>query len=179
MKSVILLAAAAVGLPMAALAQDLGPATQPMMPPPITAPLQTDRSADVAVAPLPDRVTYTATHAQRGTTVPIRMADITRLCADRDGCTMRLAMYNWDGTGRAASREFLFFYNPTTKGWRASLNDQQGFDANNAVEHVQQAWACYVTDGEYSNWSGTDLLQGFGLLNWNQYNADCWLTIIE
>ncbi|HEY5721069.1 MAG TPA: hypothetical protein VIT45_01980 [Allosphingosinicella sp.] len=171
--------AMAASIPAIASAQDLGPAHQSTMPPAITVPIQADRSADVPASRSADRVTYTATLAQRGITVPIAMADIVRLCADRDGCNMRLAMFNWDGTGRAASREFLFFYNPSTRGWRASLGDPQGFDVNTAVEHVQNAWACYVTDGEYTAAGATDVQQGFGLLSWFEYNADCWLTIIE
>lgn len=179
MKRLMLALCGALALPSAAAAQDIAPAAQPNMPAPSSVDIRADRSSDVATsAAAPDRVTYVAPLSGRGTTVPIKLADITRLCGDKDGCTYRLAMYNWDGTGRAASREGLLYYNPATRGWRAS-NDNQGFDANSAVEHVQQAWACYFTDGEYAGSNGTDLVQGFGLLVWNQYNADCWLTLIE
>lgn len=179
MKRIVLTLLSAIALPAIALGQDIAPARQPAMPPASKVEIRADRSGDVETsAAASDRITYVAPLSSRGSTVPIRIADISRLCGDKDGCTYRLAMYNWDGTGRAASREGLLYYNPATKGWRAS-NDMQGFDANSAVEHVQQAWACYFTDAEYAGANGTDLVQGFGLLVWTEYNADCWLTLIE
>jgi hypothetical protein len=42
------------------------------------------------------------------------------------------------------------------------------------------AWACYLTDGTYAAWVDKgDGAAGFGLLSWNQFNADCFLTIID
>lgn len=170
---------AVAALPSIAAAQgQLGPSQQSVMPPPSKVEIKTNRTSEIPKSEAGDRVTYVAPFAGRGTGVPIAMADITRLCGDKDGCSVRLAMFNWDGTGRTASREFLFFFNPTTHGWRAST-DSQGFDDSNVVEHVNQAWACYFTDGEYAGWNGTDLVAGFQLLVWNEYNADCWITIIE
>ena len=93
-------------------------------------------------------------------------------------------MYNWDGTGRAASREFLLYYNPQNRNWRsftatpqAGAVDVWGQDANNVIEHVNNTWTCYMTDGEYSIRTD-DSAAGFGLLFWTQFNAGaCWLTL--
>jgi hypothetical protein len=126
-----------------------------------------------------DRITYRVSRTERGKTIPIPVRDVARLCGDMDGCSVRIGMHNWDDTGRVASREFLLFYNPRNRVWRASLSDTAGTDANNVVEHVNTSWSCYMTDGEYSNFSGRDGEAGFGLLSWNQYNADCWLTMID
>src|SRR5436190_24339879 len=69
-----------------------------------------------------DRVFYEASHLNRGTTTPVKEAYVIRLCGDKDGCTIRMGMHNWDNTERVASREFLFFYNPNpnNKTWRSS-----------------------------------------------------------
>ena len=53
------------------------------------------------------RQTYTAWSSQRGSTVNIPEATVKALCGDWDGCTLRMGMYNWDGTGRTASRDSL------------------------------------------------------------------------
>ncbi len=135
-----------------------------------------------------DRVSYVAWRNQKGTTVPIPVTDVTRLCGDMDGCTVRVGMYDWavSAGGRVASRDFLLFYNPQNRNWRSYTAspvggpvDAEGVDNNNTVEHVNNSWTCYMTDGEYSNSVGTDSKAGFGLLVWTQYHADCWLTIID
>lgn len=134
-----------------------------------------------------DRVSYVTSRNQQGNSVSIPVADVTRLCGDMDGCTARFGMYNWDGTGRVASRDFMLYYNPQNRVWRSyTANpvggpvDAAGQDANNVVEHVNNTWTCYMTDGEYSNMNGTDAAAGFGLLFWTQYNAGaCWLTLID
>jgi hypothetical protein len=127
------------------------------------------------------RVTYTAYKAQRGTTVNIPESVINSYCGDGDGCEMRLGMYNWDGSRRTASRIFYLWYDWNTTRWRTS-SDKSGTNhwGNNATEHAYQAWSCYLTDGKYINWSNVgDITYEFGLLSWNQYNADCKLTIID
>ena len=126
-----------------------------------------------------DRVSVAVSKNQRGTSVPIDHRALVRFCGDMDGCSVRIGMHNWDDTGRVASREFLFYYNPVNRAWRSSLGDPAGTDSNNVVEHANNSWACYMTDGEYQNWNGSDSRPGFGLLSWNQYNADCWITIID
>jgi hypothetical protein len=127
-----------------------------------------------------DRTTVTATVGQRGTSVLIPYATVVSLCADIDGCQIRMAMYNWDGTGRTASRSSLFYYNSSNGRWRAERDDRAGTVGNEATEHVMSAWACYLTDGNYSNWTNHgDLNQGFSVLSWNQYVATCRVTLID
>lgn len=127
-----------------------------------------------------DRVHYSISKNQRGNTVPIKQEHIVTLCGDIDGCSVRIGMHNWDDTGRVASREFLFYYNPRSRVWRAEIGDLAGTDSNNVTEHVNNSWACYMTDAVYVNWQDrSDTAEGFGLLSWNQYNADCWLTIVD
>lgn len=127
-----------------------------------------------------ERQTYTAWSAGRGTSVTIPEATVSYLCGDWDGCTLRLGMYNWDNTGRTASRESLYYYNTGLKNWRASAGDAAGRNNNGATEHIMQAWACYFTDGQYINWANVgDTNVNFGLLSWNQYVATCKLTIID
>ena len=125
-------------------------------------------------------ITYRAYKSNRGTTISIPESVIASKCGDLDGCTLRMGMYNWDNTGRVASRDNLFFYNTVNRAWRAMNGDPAGSDYNGATEHIMQAWACYFTDGTYSNWVNYgDSAVGFGLLSWNEYNAECWLTIID
>lgn len=126
------------------------------------------------------QASYSAPKAQRGTTTAISEAVINTYCGDFDGCTIRLGMYDWDGTQRTASREFLFYYNSVTRTWRAS-SDAAGTNFTGGVtEHVYQAWSCYFTDGQYSAWVNQgDPNANFGLLSWDQYNADCRLSIFD
>lgn len=126
------------------------------------------------------QVTYVATKAQRGTTVGIPESVLVTYCSDYDGCSMRLGMYDWDGTQRTASREFLFYYNSATRTWRSS-SDAAGTNYTGGVtEHVYQAWSCYFTDGQYSGWTNQgDPNTNFGLLSWDQYNAECRLSIFD
>jgi hypothetical protein len=133
-----------------------------------------------ALTPEPDRISVFVLKNERGTSRPIDQRAMIRFCGDEDGCTVRIGMHNWDDRGRVASREFLFFYNPRTLVWRASLGDASGTDSNNSTQHVNRSWACHMTDGVYRNWVRQgDTAPGLALLSWNQYNADCWLTIID
>jgi hypothetical protein len=123
--------------------------------------------------------TYTAERTNRGTTTVIPEADVIKYCSDKSGCIVRIGMHNWDDTGRVASRHFLFFYNKDTGVWRSEAGDIAGTNNNNATEHVNQSWSCYFTDGQYQNWQDKgDTTKDFGLLSWNQYNADCFLTLM-
>ena len=92
-----------------------------------------------------DRQTFLVT--QQGTSVPIPEATVVKLCGDEDGCTIRLAMINWDGTGRTASRQTLFFYNQYNRNWRTSKGDREGTNNNNMTQHVINEWSCFFTDG--------------------------------
>jgi hypothetical protein len=128
----------------------------------------------------PDRATFVAPKTQRGTTTPIPENVVIKFCSGKDGCIIRIGMHNWDDTGRVASRHFLFFYNKETGAWRAESGDTQGTNKNNVTEHVNNSWACYFTDGRYENWQDKgDTDSAFGVLSWNQYNADCYLTIVN
>jgi hypothetical protein len=127
-----------------------------------------------------ERQTYTAWKYQRGSTVTIPERVVYDLCGDWDGCTLRIGLYNWDGNGRTASRSSLFYYNRYNKTWRSERDDRQGTANNNVTEHAMHAWSCYFTDGEYQRWHNRgDFDLDFGLLSWDQYNADCKLTIID
>ena len=127
-----------------------------------------------------ERQTITAWASGRGTSVNIPEQTIIDLCGDWDGCTLRMGMYNWDGSGRTASRDSLFYYNASTKTWRASEGDTAGTNGNGVTEHIMNSWACYFTDGWYINWANIgDIDLNFALLSWNQYNATCKLTIID
>lgn len=136
--------------------------------------------SDYAMTPAPDRFSVFVSRSQRGNSVPIDHARLTRLCGDEDGCSVRIGMHNWDDTGRVASREFLFFYNAHNGNWRASLGDSAGTDSNNVTEHPNHSFACFMTDGVYRNFeNANDTAAGFSLLSWREYNTDCWLTIID
>ena len=127
-----------------------------------------------------ERTTVTAWVGGRGTSVNIPEQTVSDLCGDWDGCSLRMGMYNWDGTYRTASRDSLFYYNSWNKTWRASAGDADGANNNGVTEHVMNAWACYFTDGWYINWANIgDIDPGFALLSWSQYNATCKLTIID
>ena len=147
-------------------------------------PSATGKAANIpgyAYTPGPDRFTVFVSKARRFTTVPIDHAKLSEFCGDLDGCSIRMGMHNWDDTGRIASRTIQFFYNTHNGNWRSSMagTDAAGSDKNNVVEHVNQSWSCYMTDGEYVNRANSETATGFGLLSWDQYNADCVLTIID
>ena len=127
-----------------------------------------------------DTSTYAAYTWQRGTTVAIPTARVSQLCGDGDGCEVRVGMFNWDGSGRTASRGSLFYYNPSLRTWRAEAGDAAGTSGNQVTEHVLNAWSCYLTDGYYTNWTNHgDINTGFAVLSWNQYNANCYITLID
>ena len=95
-------------------------------------------------------------------------AVVMKYCGRVSGCSIRIGMHNWDDTGRVASRDFLFFYNPVSHTWRASAGDTAGTNMNNTTEHINHTWSCYFTDGKYANWQNQgDTDSDFGLLrNW-------------
>lgn len=127
-----------------------------------------------------DTSTYSAYKSQRGNTVNIPESRVRTLCGDIDGCKVRIAMYDWNGTKRTASRETLFYYNPSNRVWRASVGDREGRTDNNTTEHIINAWACYFTDGYYTEfYNHGDINRNFAVLSWNQYNATCRVTLID
>lgn len=126
------------------------------------------------------RSTYTVLKANRGTTTSINFFDVSKYCSDDDGCELRLVMSNWDGTRRKASRRALFFLDYYNNNWRSEWGDWEGTVNNGTTQHIMNAWACYFTDGKYSNWVDQgDSNMNFGLLSWSEFDADCTLTIID
>jgi hypothetical protein len=129
---------------------------------------------------LTDRRTYCASRTQQGTTVPIPEADVIKFCSGKDGCIVRMGMYDWDQTGRVASRHFLFYYNKDNRTWRSEMGDTSGQNANNVTEHVANIWNCYFTDGAYEKFADKgDSSTDFGLMSWNTNNSDCFLTFVR
>jgi len=126
------------------------------------------------------RAYYFVPKHKRGSTIAIRESVISNLCGDFDGCQVRIGMFDWDGTGRMDSNEFLFFYNRTNKNWRGSFDHEPGQNQNTTTEHPAKYSACYFTDGKFENWvNKNDISADFGLMSWRQYNAGCMLTIID
>jgi len=124
--------------------------------------------------------TFYACRINRGNTTAILESEVIKYCSQTDGCIVRIGMHNWDDTGRVASRHFLFFYNPVSHTWRTEAGDVQGTNMNNTTEHVNNSWSCYFTDGKFANFVNQgDVDSDFALLSWNQYNADCFLTLIK
>ncbi len=165
-----------------AASQDLGDSTPKMSPPPVA-------SADVYAQKgfLPpcsiegDRMTCYVDKSQMGTSLLVKETDIATLCGDADGCSVRLGMYNWDNSGRVASRHALLYYNKTNHAWRTSV-DAFGTDFDSATQDAFQAWSCHFNDGKYTAWHDNgDAELNFGLLPWNDagFSAGCVLTIIN
>lgn len=127
-----------------------------------------------------DRKTFVVTKAERGTSVAIPMRVIREFCGDRDGCSIRMGMHDWNDTGRVASRQHLLFYNRVNRAWRSSWNDAEGRDADGITHSAIHVWACVLTDGKYKNWQNlNDADVGFALLSWTSHVADCYMTIID
>jgi hypothetical protein len=125
-----------------------------------------------------------------GKTKTIPQDTLKALCADPDGCQVRLAMTRWsaDTQTESASVFFTFYYSPTGDGhWRASSTDAGNAldtDGNGKITHVRNLWdTCFFTDGTYANYKQVgDKEQGMQLLVWNGYkniNRTCELTLID
>jgi hypothetical protein len=132
----------------------------------------------VPSAPL-SRVTIVADKSTRGSSVPISESLMIEYCGDVDGCNVRLAMADYNTAGDIASRTFTVYYNAAMKRWRVST-DATGNNNNGSAQSLYTAWACYFTDGSYNNWSNLgDPDSNFGLLSWDQNDAECSVTIID
>lgn len=105
---------------------------------------------------------------------------INRLCKDKDGCKMTIAMVNWD-TGEPnniASRTHKFFISETSNWWRIGDNDVTGLDGNSGNNEFNN-WDCYFGDFQTSGGSGnqrSDNALGFGVLNCNGCSYGSQLT---
>lgn len=133
------------------------------------------------------RYHFEATGAVDGTTVSIDNTLLDELCSDADGCTVVTGIRDYDTTTypqTTASRgPFKLFVAPLSGAnipWRLGTQtaDVQSRDHDGAVAHViDPGWGCYFTDGEYSAFVGTDSVDGFGLLNWNNNIAAAICTL--
>jgi hypothetical protein len=130
----------------------------------------------------PGRLHCQVTKDRRGTTLPIPRKALVDLCSDLDGCEVRLGLYNWDNSGRVASRETLLYYNPINHAWRASYSDERGTNFDGVTAQVLSAWSCFFTDGTYRDWKNVgDGDLDFGLLSWRNDDlvSDCVLSLID
>jgi len=128
-----------------------------------------------------------ATKAFEGTTVPLDMDIVRELCQDSDGCTVTISMRGWDPDqpGNVASRgPAKLFMSQTSNWWRispaVSVSEAKGNDGDGVMTHVMRAYSCYLTEGEYIDYTNTDDTVGFGLLNWqwdSEPNMVCALDI--
>ena len=123
-----------------------------------------------------------------GKTKTIPQKVLEALCADPDGCQVRLAMTRWssDVETESASVFFTFYYSASDGRWRASQTDassKAGIDGNNVIQHVRSAWdTCFFTDGTYSGYKKIGDDKGMQLLVWKKYNhinRTCECTIID
>ena len=124
-----------------------------------------------------------------GRTKPIPQDTLKALCADPDGCQVRLAMTRWssDALTESASVFFTFYYSADNGRWRAShtdAGDANGVDGDGQTTHVRNIWStCYFTDGTYKQYRDEgDKAPGMQLLVWNNYKnpkRTCELTLID
>jgi len=124
-----------------------------------------------------------------GRTKTIPQDTLKALCADPDGCQVRLAMTRWssDALTESASVFFTFYYSADNGRWRASSTDAgnaNGVDGDGKTTHVRNIWdTCFFTDGTYKQYKNEgDKAPGMQLLVWNKYNNQnrtCELTLID
>ena len=124
-----------------------------------------------------------------GRTKTIPQDTLKALCADPDGCQVRLAMTRWasDTNTESASVFFTFYYSADDGRWRAShtdAGDANGVDGDETTKHVRNIWGtCFFTDGTYDQYANKgDKGIGMQLLVWKDYtykNRTCELTLID
>jgi len=130
-----------------------------------------------AAAPVPYDVTLSryivdAPPSSVGVVVPLDSAIVDSLCRDLDGCSVSLAMVNWDQPGQPGNVSHIdtrLWLSSTSRWWRfsSSAGDAAGTDAAGGVQEIS-AWDCYFGDSE--TYTGTpngraDVAVGWGLLN--------------
>jgi hypothetical protein len=118
------------------------------------------------------------------------------LCADPDGCQVRMAMTRWDHNNQteSASIFFMFYYSPPVNGvsnghWRSSstaIGEASGIDGDKSTEHIKSIYdSCFFTDGTYSNDQNKgDTEQGLQLYvattkDFKNPKRTCELTLID
>ena len=111
----------------------------------------------------------------------VDQTQLETLCADVDGCTVRLLLTNFTAQGEPtpSTAPFgkgpaLFFYNASSREWRMSTFDtlsiSTNFDGENGPADALtiSSNSCLFTDGEYIKGSTalpTDTVVGFDLVN--------------
>jgi hypothetical protein len=112
--------------------------------------------------------------AYGGKTRGIPHSTLKELCADHDGCQVRLAMTRWNSDiyTESASVSFTFYYSQTGDGrWRAGagIDHTSGIDGDGTTKHVANFYhTCYFTDGTYTDYKNEDdKEQGMQLLVWH------------
>jgi hypothetical protein len=124
-----------------------------------------------------------------GRTKTIPQDTLEALCADYDGCEVRLAMTRWasDTNTESASAFFTFYYSAGNGRWRASATDAgnaAGVDGDGKTKHVRNIWStCFFTDGTYNQYKDLgDKGPGLQLLVWKEFknkNRTYELTLID
>ena len=118
-----------------------------------------------------------STKANEGRSLPLDMTIVREFCQDEDGCSVTIGMRDWADSqpGNVASRgPSKLFMSESSDWWRSNPSagfgansDQAGNDGDGAFTgHVAQAWACCMTELEYTDFVWVDEEVGFSLLNW-------------
>jgi hypothetical protein len=121
--------------------------------------------------------------------VTVPLDQLTLLCGDEDGCTVRLSMNNYGNSGASAhlnapaSVSTLLFLNTISNQWRTSEpSSLRGTFGNGNIEHAISLFnTCYLTDGYFkgSTPSG-DKNIGLSLMFWPlSESAGCSVTFID
>ncbi len=121
----------------------------------------------------------------------IDLTVLADLCGDVDGCTVTVAMTNYNSLqsfppALASNGPFAFFYDPVNNTHRIAEGATGGSGTKldgggSGVNHVLTIEDCFFTDGEFvpGQASGTDNVVGFQLLNNGAFHVDngCVLVI--
>jgi hypothetical protein len=120
-----------------------------------------------------------STKANEGDSLPLDMDIVKELCQDEDGCSVTIGMRDWADSqpGNVASRGPTKLFMSETAGsnwWRSNPSagsggnfDRAGNDGDGVFTgHVARAWACLMTELEYTDFVWVDEEVGFSLLNW-------------
>lgn len=134
--------------------------------------LKVGTAAPVAIERSHQRYIVEAPPASVGVVVPLDSAITDRLCRDRDGCEVSIAMVNFDQPGQpgnVAHRQMRMYASETSRWWRFSDNvgEPSGIDGSSGVQEIR-AWDCFFGDAE--TYTGTvngraDATVGLALLN--------------
>jgi len=119
------------------------------------------------------------------TTVSIPDSVLVQLCADEDGCKVRITLRDWNAPGGkdAPVPEFLLLYEPAAGYYRTdSPSVVEAFDGDGVQQHLGNAFGqCFLTDGEWLAGASLGDAPGLNFLRHNVYPAfsSCSLTLID